>query len=267
MESIGDARAFLSAAREVALTKPIIVIKAGRTEAAAKAAASHTGSLTGSDEVLDAAFRRCGVLRVDRIAELFDMAEVLAKQPRPDGPAPDDRDQRRRPRRAGHRRADRRRRRAGRAVARDASRRSTASCPPHWSHNNPIDILGDAGPERYAKALEIAAKDPNSDGLLVILTPQAMTDPTQTAEQLKAATRKHRRQAGAGELDGRRRRRGGRGDPATAPASRPSPTPTPPPAPSTTCGATATTCAACTRRRRWPAARRTRRRPRRGPRS
>ena len=66
MESIGDARAFLSAAREVALTKPIIVIKAGRTEAAARAAASHTGALTGSDEVLDAAFRRCGVLRVDR---------------------------------------------------------------------------------------------------------------------------------------------------------------------------------------------------------
>ena len=66
MESIGDARAFLSAAREVSLNKPIIVIKAGRTEAAAKAAASHTGSLTGSDEVLDAAFRRCGVLRVEQ---------------------------------------------------------------------------------------------------------------------------------------------------------------------------------------------------------
>ena len=86
MESIGDARAFLSAAREVALTKPIIVIKAGRTAAAAKAAASHTGSLTGSDEVLDAAFRRVGVLRVDTIAELFHMAEVLSKQPRPAGP-------------------------------------------------------------------------------------------------------------------------------------------------------------------------------------
>ena len=57
--------------------------------------------------------------------------------------------------------------------------------PPHWSHGNPIDILGDAGPERYAKAVEIAAKDPNSDGLLVILTPQAMTDPTRTAEELK----------------------------------------------------------------------------------
>ena len=86
MESIGDARSFLSAAREVALTKPIIVIKAGRTEAAAKAAASHTGSLTGSDEVLDAAFRRGGVLRVDTIADVFYMAEVLAKQPRPSGP-------------------------------------------------------------------------------------------------------------------------------------------------------------------------------------
>ena len=79
-------RSFLSASREVALTKPIIVIKAGRTEPAAKAAASHTGSLTGSDEVLDAAFRRVGVLRVNSISEVFDMAEVLSKQSRPKGP-------------------------------------------------------------------------------------------------------------------------------------------------------------------------------------
>ncbi len=86
MESVGDARSFLSAAREVSLNKPVIVIKAGRTEAAAHAAASHTGSLTGSDEVLEAAFRRCGVLRVQTIADLFYMAEVLAKQPRPRGP-------------------------------------------------------------------------------------------------------------------------------------------------------------------------------------
>jgi acetyltransferase len=86
MESIGDARAFVSAAREVALSKPIIVIKAGRSEAAAKAAASHTGSLSGSDEVLEAAFRRCGVLRVVNISDLFYMSEVLAKQPRPRGP-------------------------------------------------------------------------------------------------------------------------------------------------------------------------------------
>ncbi|MBR8840347.1 MAG: bifunctional acetate--CoA ligase family protein/GNAT family N-acetyltransferase [Stigonema ocellatum SAG 48.90 = DSM 106950] len=184
MESIGDARSFISAAREVALTKPIIVIKAGRTEAAAKAAASHTGALAGSDAVLDAAFRRCGVLRVNSISDLFDMAEVLAKQPRPKGPrlviltnagGPG-------------------------VLATDAliatgselapiSEETKASLnqllPVHWSHNNPIDILGDADPQRYTKALEIATKDPNCDGLLVILTPQAMTDPTQTAEQLK----------------------------------------------------------------------------------
>src|SRR5258707_14176595 len=86
MESIGDARSFLSAAREVALRKPIIVIKAGRTEAAAKAVASHTGTLTGNDAVLDAAFRRAGVLRVKTIEDLFSMAEVLGKQPRPRGP-------------------------------------------------------------------------------------------------------------------------------------------------------------------------------------
>ena len=86
MESVGDARSFLSAAREIALSKPIIVIKAGRSEAASRAAASHTGALTGSDDVLEAAFRRCGVLRVQNLADLFYMAEVLSKQPRPRGP-------------------------------------------------------------------------------------------------------------------------------------------------------------------------------------
>src|SRR6201987_3444566 len=86
MESIGDARSFLSAAREVALTKPVIVLKAGRSQEASRAAASHTGALTGSDDVLDAAFRRAGVLRVNTISDLFHMAEVLSKQPRPSGP-------------------------------------------------------------------------------------------------------------------------------------------------------------------------------------
>lgn len=184
MESIGNARSFLSAAREVALTKPIIVIKAGRTEAAAKAAASHTGSLAGSDDALDAAFRRCGVLRVETIQDLFNMAEVLAKQPRPKG-----------------RRLTILTNAGGPGVlATDAliSEGGTMAeisletqtalkefLPPAASTHNPIDILGDADPQRYAKALEIAAKDPDSDGLLVILTPQAMSDPTQTAEQLK----------------------------------------------------------------------------------
>lgn len=183
MESVGDARAFLSAAREVALTKPIIVIKVGRTAAAAKAAASHTGSLTGSDDVLDAAFRRCGVLRVDQIADLFNMAEVLAKQPRPKG-----------------KRLTIVTNAGGPGVlATDALISSGAeltdlspetmaalneTLPAQWSHNNPVDILGDGKPERYAKTLEIVAKDPNSDGMMVILTPQEMTEPTATAECL-----------------------------------------------------------------------------------
>jgi acetyltransferase len=184
MESIGDARGFLSAAREVALHKPIIVIKAGRTAQAAAAAASHTGSLTGSDEVLSAAFRRTGVLRVDSIADLFYMAEVLARQPRPRG-----------------RRLTLLTNAGGPGVlATDAlvmgggelaklSDQTVAELnaflPPAWSHGNPVDILGDADPERYAKALEVAGADKNSDGLLVILTPQDMAEPTQTADRLK----------------------------------------------------------------------------------
>jgi acetyltransferase len=184
MESIGDARSFLSAAREVALTKPIIIIKAGRTEAAAKAAASHTGSLAGSDEVLDAAFRRCGVLRVNNIADVFYMAEVLAKQPRPKGPRLTILTNAGGP---GVLATDALITNGGELaeLSSETVEALNRILPAHWSHNNPIDILGDAGPDRYAKAVEIAANDPNSDGLLVVLTPQAMTDPTQTAEQLK----------------------------------------------------------------------------------
>jgi len=185
MESIGNARSFLSAAREVALTKPIIVIKAGRTAAAAQAAASHTGTLAGSDAVLDAAFRRCGVLRVERISELFDLAEVLAKQnQRPQGPnltiitnagGP------------GVLATDALINTGGSlaTISDETKTELSTFLPTHWSHGNPIDILGDADPDRYTKTLDIAVKDPNSDGLLVILTPQAMTDPTETAEKLK----------------------------------------------------------------------------------
>jgi acetyltransferase len=184
MESIGDARSFLSAAREVALSKPIIVIKAGRTEAAAKAAASHTGALAGSDDVIEAAFRRSGVLRVTTISEIFYMTEVLARQPRPSGPrlmivtnagGP------------GVLATD--------ALISDGGQLAELSAPtidalnhilpPHWSHNNPIDVIGDAGPDRYAAAVDIAARDPNSDGVLVIMTPQGMTNATDIAEKLK----------------------------------------------------------------------------------
>ncbi len=185
MEAIGDARAFLSAAREVALTKPIVVIKGGRTDQAAKAAASHTGALAGSDAVLEAAFRRCGVLRVERLSDLFDLADLLAKQPR---------------RPAGKRltiitnaggpgvlATDALVLSGGElaALAPDTITALDAVLPPHWSRANPIDVLGDADPERYAKAIEIAMADPNSDGLLVILTPQAMTDPVAIAQRLR----------------------------------------------------------------------------------
>src|SRR5271157_3401850 len=185
MESIGDARLFLSAAREVALTKPIIVIKPGRTEEASQAAVAHTGSLTGSDDVLDAAFRRCGVLRVDRISELFSMAEVLNTQPQL----------------KGHRLTILTNAGGPGVLATDAliagggqlahlASESIESLnrilPPPWSHGNPVDLLGDASPDRYVQALEVVVKDPNTDGLLVILTPQAMTDPTQIADKLKA---------------------------------------------------------------------------------
>jgi acetyltransferase len=184
MESVGDARSFMSAAREVALKKPVIIIKAGRTAQAAQAAASHTGSLTGSDDVLDAAFQRVGVLRVERIADVFYMAAVLSRQPTP----------------RGNRLMIVTNAGGPGVLATDAlitgggelaelsdetMQALNELLPPHWSHNNPIDVLGDASAELYAKALEIAAKDPNSDGLLVILTPQAMTDPTRTAELMR----------------------------------------------------------------------------------
>jgi acetyltransferase len=202
MESIGDARAFMSAAREVAMTKPIILIKAGRTAAAAKAAASHTGAMTGSDDVFDAALRRCGVLRVQRIADVFHMAEVLSKQPRPKGP-----------------RLMILTNAGGPAVlATDAliasggelaplseeSRRAfDALLPPHWSHGNPVDVLGDADPERYERALEIAIHDPGSDGLLAILAPQGMTSPAQVAERVRRHAHDHGKPVLASWMGGR----------------------------------------------------------------
>jgi acetyltransferase len=184
MESIGNAPAFLSAAREVSLNKPIIVVKSGRSEPVARAVVSHTGVLTGRDEVLDAAFRRSGVLRVNTVSDLFYMAEVLSKQPRPRGPrlaiitnagGP------------GVLAAD-----ATVATGGELAKLSEHSMellngllPPHWSHNNPIDILGDAGPERFSTTIDIAAKDSNVDGLVVVTAPQGLAQPSKIAEALK----------------------------------------------------------------------------------
>lgn len=184
MESVGDAPAFLAAVREVAPVKPIVVIKVGRTDAAAKAAASHTGALTGSDEVLDAAFNRAGVLRVATIEEFFSMAKVLAKQPLPSGPrlsivtnaggpgvlATDMLVE------CGAQLA---------VLSPETLTELNKVLPAHWSHSNPIDILGDADAPRYAAAVAVAARDPGADGVLVILTPQAMTDPIATADLMR----------------------------------------------------------------------------------
>jgi acetyltransferase len=189
METIGDARAFMSAAREVALRKPIIVIKAGRSQAAAKAAASHTGSLSGSDDAIDAAFHRCGVLRVNTISDLFAMAEVIGKQPRPKG-----------------NRLTIVTNAGGPAVlatdvltyhggelatlSETSIQKLNTVLPDAWSHGNPVDILGDATADRYMDAIDIVGGDSNSDGLLVILTPQAMTQSTETARQLATRAEK-----------------------------------------------------------------------------
>ncbi len=246
MESIGNARSFLSAAREVALSKPVIVIKAGRSEAASRAAASHTGALTGSDEVLDAAFRRCGVLRVQNISDLFYMAEVLSKQPRPKGP-----------------RLTILTNAGGPGVlATDALIASNGQLakpseetlraldqflPPHWSHNNPIDVLGDADAECYAKALEVATKDPNSDGFLAILAPQGMADPALAAEALKPYAKSTGKPLLASWMGGASITKG---EAILRAAGIPVfPFPIPLPVPSTTCGATPTTCVDCMRLR------------------
>lgn len=184
METIGDARSFLSAAREVSLSKPIIVIKAGRTAAAARAAASHTGSLAGSDEVLDAAFRRVGVLRVNTISDVFYMVDTLAKQPLPAGPrltimtnaggpgvlATDSLISN------GGQLAD---------LPQSVLTELNELLPQHWSHGNPVDLLGDADAARYARALDIVSKNPDSDGLLVIMTPQGLTSSTTIAANLR----------------------------------------------------------------------------------
>ena len=180
MESVGDARSFLSAAREIALGKPIIVIKAGRSEAASRAAASHTGALTGSDDVLEAAFRRCGVLRVQNIADLFYMAEVLSKQPRPRGPhlsivtnagGP------------GVLATDALMATGGQltVLSADTIHELDSFLSSHWSHSNPVDVLADADAERLVRAVDIVSKDPASDGLLAVIAPQGLADPTQTA--------------------------------------------------------------------------------------
>jgi len=183
VESIPRIRNFMSAARSVSRIKPIIALKAGRTRAGALAVASHTGRLGGEDAVYDAAFERAGIVRIKTFEELFDCVELLSKRARPTKP--------------------------GLAIVTNAGSPGVMAVdslsdygidpatlkaetiekldevlPPGWSRTNPVDILGDASPERYESVVNICLKDPEVNGLLIILAPQALTRPTEVAESL-----------------------------------------------------------------------------------
>ncbi len=183
IEGITDARKFMSAARHFARTKPIIVMKSGRSVESAKAAASHTGAITGEDMVYDAAFKRAGVVRVKGITDLFNCAEALGKQPLPKGPnlaiitnaggpgviASDSIIA------AGGKLAP-----LGSATI----EKLNIILPAHWSKGNPIDLLGDAKADRYEAAVEACLADEKVDGLLIIYTPQGGSDPADIAQKI-----------------------------------------------------------------------------------
>ncbi len=185
VESIQNARAFMSAARAFARKKPIIVYKSGRFPESAKAAASHTGAMASEDIIYDAVFRRAGISRVYDIGNIFDFTDLIGRKRAPKG--------------------------NGLAIVTNAGGPGVMATdalislggelvqlsdesilklnqllPPFWSHNNPVDVLGDATPERFTKATEIVLQDKNVDAVLVILTPQAMTKPTETAKAIAA---------------------------------------------------------------------------------
>jgi len=183
IESLSNFRKFMSAARAASRLKPIVVLKSGRSPAGTRAAASHTGAMAGEDAVYDAAFKRAGIVRVNTIGQLFDCAELVAKQPRPSGPrlavvtnagGP------------GVMAADALSHYGQEPAALEAEtiEKLNATLPDLWSHGNPVDILGDASPERYADAVKICIGAKEIDGVLVILSPQAMTDPTAVAHSL-----------------------------------------------------------------------------------
>ena len=183
VESLVRQRNFMSAARAVSRVKPIIVLKAGRTEQGAQAAASHTGAMAGTDEVYDAAFQRAGIVRVKTFEELFDTAEILSRKGRYTGPALAILTNSGGP---GVMAAD-----AlsdygfsPAALSSDTMQALDAFLPAYWSHADPVDILGDSTPARYAAAVSILMKAREVQGLLVMLAPQAMADATAVAERL-----------------------------------------------------------------------------------
>ncbi|MCX6249397.1 MAG: GNAT family N-acetyltransferase [Bacteroidetes bacterium] len=185
IESISNARKFMTASRAFARKKPIIVYKAGRFPESARVAASHTGAMASEDSVYDAAFQRAGLARVYEIGDIFSVAELIGRNKLPRGP------------------------RLGiitnaggpGVMATDALiasdgilaklsditlARLNENLPAFWSHGNPVDVLGDARAKRIAKATQFVLEDEGVDAILVILTPQAMTNPNATAKEISA---------------------------------------------------------------------------------
>ena len=191
MENLTNPRKFMSAARSVSRIKPIIVLKAGKSKAGARAASTHIGTMAGEDAVYDAAFKRAGIVRVPSLARLFDCAELMAKQPRPAGtrlaiitngggpgvmaadtlaeyglePAP---------------------------LGEETMARLGEILPPYWSRGNPIDILGNATVERFTTVFELCMASKEFDGILVIMVPQDLTAPEEVATALVKLARRKR---------------------------------------------------------------------------
>lgn len=185
MESVGNARKFMRAARGFARNKPIIVIKPGKYAESARAALSHTGAMAGSYEVYGAAFRRAGIVRVDEILDLFNCASVLDSRFLPAGPriaivtnagGP------------GVIAADAVMEHGGELAQLSEATIADldSSLPGYWSHANPVDVLGDADVDRFAKAVNACLSDPGVDGIVVVYTPQGAAAPAELAESVVA---------------------------------------------------------------------------------
>ena len=213
----------MSAARAFARTKPIVAYKAGRFAESAQAAASHTGAMAGVDAVYEAAFQRAGIERIFEIDDMFDCRRTPGPAAAPQGRPPGHHHQRRRAGRDDHRRSIAR----GGELAQlsgETIDKLNQFLPACWSHGNPVDLLGDAPPERFAKALDITVlKDQNVDAVLVILTPQAMTDAAghgPAVGQVAAHAHKPVLAAWMGGRSGRRRAFGCSPRPASPPTTR-----------------------------------------------
>lgn len=191
VESIKDARKFMSAARVAARSKPVVVLKAGRFEQGAKAAATHTGALAGSDAVYDAVFRRAGLLRVFDLEQLFDAAEILSSVP---------------PFKGGRLAiltnggglgvlaVDRHVELGGTLASLSAETLQTLDrvLPTNWSRANPVDVIGDADAGRYAAALLPLLEDHSNDGIIVMNVPTSLASPVEIADQVVAVVKEHR---------------------------------------------------------------------------